>query len=129
MTGACNSSMTCTDAGASDVVRVDLRAIAFSKLAAPFQAELCLEGTCRPRQPDVGGQAFFAGGEDFLEARTTAAEVRVYSAGRTIRTAAGQLMPKEFAPNGVECGPVVSQAAIKFDPDGDRLVSIALDAS
>jgi hypothetical protein len=54
---ACSDDMSCTAAGATDVVRIDLRAVAF-----------------------------------------------------------GTMRPEEFAPNGRECGPVVSLAAARVDP-------------
>lgn len=114
---ACSAERGCTTAGASDVVRVDLRSVPLRGEVGPVVAELCLDNVCRPRQPLVGSQAFFAGGEDFLSQKPTRVQVKVFSADRLVRRAAANVQPEEYAPNGKACAPVVSQARLAFGAD------------
>ena len=62
----------------------------------------------------VDGQVFFAGG-DFLTMQSTTTQVKVYSADRLVRQAEGVVQPEESAPNGRECGPVVSRAIVVYE--------------
>jgi hypothetical protein len=126
----CAQQVACTDIGCASQVVVDVTSLSSTLGSKPFQATLCVDGTCQMQAGTLSGNAPMItvvtqlgvnGGPTFAVDSAVPVTLTVVTRdGKTVTDAQGTITLHKVTPNGESCGPVCYQAALALS--GTHLV-------
>jgi hypothetical protein len=126
----CAQQVACTTIGCASQVVVDVTSLTSVLGSKPFQATLCVDGTCQMQAGTLTGNAPMItvvtqlavnGGPSFSADKPVPVTLTIVTRdGATVTDARGDITLHKVTPNGESCGPVCYQAALALS--GTHLV-------
>ena len=122
--------VACTTIGCASQVVVDVTSLTGILASKPFQATLCVDGTCQMQAGTLTGSAPMItvvtqlavnGGPTFAPDAPVPVTLTVVTRdGKTVTDAQGTVTLRKVTPNGESCGPVCYQSTLTLS--GTHLV-------
>ena len=126
----CAQQIACTTVGCASQVVVDVTSLTSVLGSKPFQATLCVDGTCQMQAGTLTGSAPMItvvaqlgvnGGPSFSAGDSVPVTLTIVTRdGASVTDAKGDITLHKVTPNGESCGPVCYQAALALS--GTHLV-------